>query len=175
MPLACAPVHDAAVAWVAAHATDAPVAVLDIGGRNVGGTWGGSVRGLFPGATDYHVLDIEAGPDVDFVADASTWTPPRAYDVVVAVECFEHTHRWPQICATAFRALIPGGRLVATMAGPGRPPHGALGGPAPAPGEWYANVGPDDLLSVLNDQGWVDVIVDQAGLDVRTVASKPEV
>lgn len=165
--------HDAAVTWMADHATTGPVTVLDIGGRDVGGTWGGSVRGLFPGATTYHVLDIEAGPDVDYIADASTWAPPRTYDMAVAVECFEHTHRWPQICGTAFRALVPGGRLVATMAGPGRAPHGALGGPTPGPGEWYANVDPDDLMSVLKDQGWVDITVDQTGRDVRAVATKP--
>jgi SAM-dependent methyltransferase len=164
-------VHDAARAWVADHATTDPVTVLDIGGRDVGGTWGGTVHGLFPDA-DFVVLDIADGPDVDVVADAATWVPDRLFDVVVAVECFEHTWRWPEICATAYAALRPGGRLVATMAGPGRPPHGALGGQLPAAGEWYANVAPDDLEHVLKEQGWSDVVVDQTGLDVRVVAVK---
>lgn len=165
--------HPEAVQWVADHATAAAVVVLDIGGRDVGGTWGGSVRDLFPGASEYRVLDIAPGADVDVVADAAEWEPDRDYDVVVAVECFEHTHRWPEICQMAFGALRSGGKLIATMAGPGRAPHGALGGPTPAPGEWYANVGPDDLRSVLLSQGWVAVNVNQAGRDVRAVASKP--
>lgn len=165
--------HPEAVQWVADHATAEAVAVLDIGGRDVGGPWGGSVRGLFPSAAPYRVLDLAPGPDVDFVADAATWEPDRTYDVVVAVECFEHTHRWPEICQMAFGALRPGGRLIATMAGPGRAPHGALGGPTPAPGEWYANVNPADLRSVLTGQGWTGVVVDQAGRDVRAAATRP--
>jgi SAM-dependent methyltransferase len=164
--------HEAARSWVAAHATTEAVAVLDIGGRDVGGPWGGSVHEFFPDA-DYTVLDIVDGPDVDIVADAATWTPDRLFDVVVAVECFEHTWVWPEICSTAFQALRSGGRLVATMAGPGRAPHGALGQPKPGPGEWYANVAPDDLAHVLKGQGWADIVVDQTGLDVRAVATKP--
>lgn len=163
--------HDAARQWVADHATDQPVVVLDIGGRDVGGPWGGSVRGFFPNAVEYVVLDIADGPDVDVVADAATWVPDRPFDVVVAVECFEHSHVWPEICATAFRALRSGGRLIATMAGPGRAPHGALGAPRPAEGEYYANVAPDDLEHVLKEQGWADIVVDQQGLDVRVVAT----
>jgi SAM-dependent methyltransferase len=165
-------VHDAAREWVAKHATTEPVTVLDIGGRDVGGRWGGSVRHMFPNATQYVVLDIAAGSDVDVVADAATWEPDRSFDVVVAVECFEHTHVWPEICATAMKALRPGGRLIATMAGPGRAPHGALGAALFGPGEYYANVAPDDLRHVLENQGWVDITVDHTGLDVRAVATK---
>lgn len=165
--------HEAAYRWIANNAaTDAAVAVLDIGGRDVGGPWGGSVRGLFPNALRYTVLDAAAGEDVDVVADAATWQPDRPYDVVVAVECFEHTAVWPGICAMALRALRPGGEFATTMAGPGRTPHGALGAPAPAPGEYYANVAPDDLRAVLDAQGWVSVIVQQHGLDLRAVARK---
>lgn len=164
--------HEAARQWVAAHATAERVAVLDVGGRDVGGPWGGSVRDLFPAADPYVVLDVAPGPDVDVVADAADWTPDRQYDVVVAVECFEHTHRWPEICATALAALRTGGRLIVTMAGPGRAPHGALGGPCPAPGEYYANVAPDDLAHVLKGQGWDGIVVDQAGLDLRATAVK---
>lgn len=164
--------HEAARAWVADHATIEQVVVLDIGGRDVGGPWGGSVHDLFPNAA-YVVLDIAEGRDVDIVTDAATWVPDRMFDIVLAVECFEHTWLWPEICATALQALRSGGRLIATMAGPGRAPHGALGEPYPAVGEYYANVAPDDLAHVLKGQGWTDVVVDQAGLDVRAVATKP--
>jgi hypothetical protein len=167
-----------AMSWVAAHATTEPVTVLDIGGRDVTGPWGGSPRSLFPGATCYHVLDIEPGPDVDIVADAATWNPNgRRYNIVVAMEVFEHTDRWPAICRTAYDALSPGGKVILTMAGPGRPPHGALGAPGLEPGEHYANIRPERLRAVLHWAGFMGVIIDQqrAPADVRAVATKPEV
>ncbi|ANN16250.1 hypothetical protein SD37_11740 [Amycolatopsis orientalis] len=165
--------HAEAHEWVARHATTEPVTVLDIGGRNING----SVRDLFPGATVYIVLDIADGQGVDIVADAATWTPDRQYDVVVTAETFEHTAVWPEICATAFTATKPGGRFIATMAGPGRPAHSAVdGGPTLYPGEHYGNVEPDDLRAVLAECGFVDMVIDrqERPADVRCVATKPE-
>jgi SAM-dependent methyltransferase len=169
--------HEQALAWVAGHATAEPVDVLDIGGRDVGGPWGGSPRALFPNAAAYHVLDLEAGPDVDIVADAATWQPNgRRYDVVVSMECFEHTPRWPAILRAAYAALKPGGRLIATMAAPGRPPHGAHGAAALGPGEHYANIRPAALRAALVNAGFDAVVVDEqpAPADVRACAVKPE-
>jgi len=168
--------HDAAMAWIAEHATDQPVEVLDIGGRDVTGDWGGSPRDLFPNAA-YVVLDITDGPDVDIVADAATWQPNgRRYDVVISAECFEHTVAWPAIVRTAHAALKPGGQFIATMAGPGRRPHGALGAEDPGPGEHYANIRPQRLRAVLEQVGFVAVTIDQQPdpADVRAVATKPE-
>lgn len=167
--------HPEAMAWIADHATEEPVAVLDIGGRDVTGPWGGSPRLLFPNATAYHVLDIAAGPDVDIVADAAAWEPDASYDVVIAAECFEHTASWPAICRTVFAACKPGGRFITTMAGPGRPPHGALGAPGVEVGEHYANVRPDRLQAVLEQAGFTDITVDQqpSPADVRAAATKP--
>lgn len=163
--------HAEAHEWVARYGTTDPVRVLDIGGRNINGT----VRGLFP-AADYTSLDIIAGDGVDIVADASTWTPTREYDVVVCCEVFEHTAVWPEIIATAFAALRPGGLFVATMAGPGRAPHSAIDGSHQLyPGEWYANVEPDDLKGALIDAGFDDVVVEHlpAQGDVRGAAVRP--
>jgi hypothetical protein len=164
--------HAEAFAWIASHATDAPVAVLDLGGRWVNG----SPRGLFPNATTYTVVDILPGPNVDVVADAATWEPDRLYDVVIAAELFEHTPVWPTICATAFAACRPGGRLVVTTAAPGRPLHsGVDGGPALHPDETYANIDPDELRAALERAGFEDITVDvqPAPADVRAVAVKP--
>ena len=154
--------------WVAKYATDDPVTVLDLGGRDTNG----SPRGLFPNAAAYLVLDAVDGPDVDVVADAATWTPDREYDVVVACELFEHTRAWPEICLTAHEALTPGGMFVVTTA---KPPHGAWGAPSPEPGEWYENVDPERLRVVLHQAGFADVVIDERPwpADVRAVAVRP--
>lgn len=162
--------HAEAFTWVAAHCTSEPVEVLDIGGRNVNG----SIRDLFPGATRYVAVDIREGDGVDVVADAATWVPDQEYDVVVSTECFEHTDVWPQICLTAFKALEAGGRLILTMAGPGRAPHSAVDGGLLRPGEYYGNVDPDELRSTLEACGFKDVVVDflSTSADTRAVATK---
>jgi hypothetical protein len=158
--------------WVARHATAGTVTVLDIGGRYING----SPRHLFPAATEYRVLDIAAGENVDIVADAAAWTPDGEYDVIVCCETFEHTAVWPDIVTTAFKACRPGGRLIATMAGPGRAVHsGVDGGGALHPGEHYANIPPERLRTILEQAGWCDVVIDQqpSPADVRAVARKP--
>ncbi len=150
--------HPAAYEWVARFARPDPGKVLDLGGRDVNG----SVRLLFPTATRYTAVDLLDGPGVDVVADAATWTPDDEYDVVVCCETFEHTPDWPQICGTAHKALRPGGRLILTMAGPGRPAHSAIDGEFRLhPGEWYRNVGPQALRAVLDGCGFHRVLVDQ--------------
>jgi len=161
--------HDQAMQWITGHATTDEVTVLDLGGRNING----SPRSLFPNATRYAVLDILPGDGVDIVADAAEWDPDSEYDVVVAAEVFEHAARWPAICRTAFKACKPGGQLILTMAGPGRPVHsGVDGGWWLHPGEHYANVPPAELERVLRETGWRDVTVDYqpAPADTRAVA-----
>jgi hypothetical protein len=163
--------HAEAHAWVAVHATTEPVAVLDLGGRDINGT----VRDLFPNATEYTVLDIRPGEGVDVVADAAEWDPPRTWDVVVACEVFEHTAVWPAICATAHKACSPGGKFIATMAGPGRPAHSAIDGQFRLhPGEHYQNVPAAELESVLVAVGWRGVVVDSQTFpaDTRSIAHK---
>ncbi len=165
--------HDQAMQWVADHATTEPVAVLDLGGRNVNG----SPRHLFPAATVYRCLDIVAGAGVDIVADAGTWTPDAEYDVVLSTECFEHTENWRDVIATAFAALRPGGRFICTAAGPGRPLHSGITGEfwVQLPGEFYGNVRPDHLDAALRAVGFESVTVQQslAPCDVRAVATRP--
>lgn len=164
--------HAEAHSWVAQYRSDESVTVLDIGGRNINGT----TRDLFPHA-DYTTIDIAAGEGVDIVADAGGWVPDREYDLVVCTEVFEHTASWPQIIATAFKALRPGGQFVATMAGPGRPPHSAVdGGWTLHPGEYYGNVAPEDLRRTLEEAGFVVLAVDRRSTpaDVRCAATRPD-
>lgn len=162
--------HTEAFAWVYTHATPEEVEVLDIGGRNVNG----SVRDLFPNATKYVAVDIREGEGVDVVADAATWVPDQEYDVVVSTETFEHTAVWPEICITAFKALKAGGRLILTMAGPGRSEHSAIDGGPLQSGEYYGNVDAEHLKHVLVSAGFKDVIVDSrvSPADTRAIATK---
>jgi SAM-dependent methyltransferase len=166
-------VHSEAYAWIAAHATDEPVDVLDLGGRFVNG----SPRPLFPNAASYTVLDILDGPGVDIVADAATWEPNGyAADVAIMAEVCEHAPAWPRIVHTAYKALRPGGRLIVTTAAPGRAVHsGVDGGPALWPGEWYANVEPAALELALEEAGFAEIVVDVQPVpaDVRAAATKP--
>jgi hypothetical protein len=164
--------HEQAMAWVAQHATDQPVSVLDLGGRDING----SPRGLFPNATRYTVLDVLPGPEVDIVADAAMWNPDgRRWDVAVACELFEHTDQWPAICRTALRALRRGGRFIVTTAAPGRQPHSGVDGGPLHFGEYYANVDPDALRLTLEEAGFtaIEVDVQPSPSDVRAVASRP--
>ena len=157
------------MAWIAKHATDEIIPVLDLGGRDING----SPRHLFPNAT-YTVLDVRPGDGVDIVADAATWAPgDDLWEVIICAETFEHTANWRAICRTAFEACAPGGRLIVTTAAPGRPPHSAVDGEFRLlPGEHYANIRPAELGRVLAAAGWADVVVDlqPSPADVRAVA-----
>jgi SAM-dependent methyltransferase len=159
------------MAWVERFATDAPISVLDLGGRNINGT----PRPLFPHAA-YTALDISPGPGVDIVADAAAWDPgDSSWDLVLATELFEHTSDWPVICSVAYAALGPGGRFVVTTAAPGRPPHSGIDGGPLRWGEYYANVKAEDLRAALEDAGFTEIEVDvqPSPADLRAVATKP--
>lgn len=147
--------------------------MLDVGGRNINGT----VRDLFPSAALYDALDVRPGDGVNIVADAATWKPPRQYDVVVCCETFEHAEHWRSIVRTIFAACKPGGLVILTMAGPGRPAHSGVDGEMRLlPGEYYGNVDPLDLELKLKAAGFADITVDYLASpgDTRAVATRPE-
>lgn len=165
--------HEAVRSYVKRFATDEPISVLDIGGRDLNG----SVRDLFPAAT-YTVLDILPGPGVDIVADAATWREDgfqECWGLVVCCEVFEHTPRWPLIIETIWRSLYEGGRAIITCAGAGRAPHSGIHATGIQPGEYYANLDKDDLRQAIFNAGFVDVECAQVGLDLQATAIRPEV
>lgn len=139
---------------------------LDIGGADVNG----SARRWFPETTTWFGLDIAPGPDVDIVADATTWrgeldsvaglgmTLP-AFDIVLCTEVFEHVEKWPLILDTIHEALVPGGHAFLTFASTGRRPHGARGELDPPAGEWYRNVSPEEFQHAVQNVG---LLVDYA-------------
>jgi SAM-dependent methyltransferase len=126
----------------------APWRVLDLGGRDING----SIRDLLPGAR-WTGLDIEPGPGVDLVHDATLPWPDgwERFDLVVCTEVLEHVEKWAAVLRTGAQALEPGGpeALFVTCASTGRRPHGASGAMDPAPGEWYDNVSPHALREAM--------------------------
>ena len=114
--------------------------VLEFGSLDING----SVRSLFDELVadggSYLGIDVQEGPGVDLVADASVYTSDRSYDIIVCAEVFEHTPLWPKIVKNAHTLLMPGGMFIATMAGVGRPPHSAIDENPIRPWEYYKNV-----------------------------------
>lgn len=160
--------HQAVWDYIRQFATQDPVKILDIGGRDLNGTH----KALFPNASKYVVLDLRPGPNVDIVADATTWEPDDEYDIVTCAEVYEHAPNWPMIVATAYRALRPGGFYVATCAGPGRPEHSGVEATPLLPGEYYGNVSMDDMAQVMRQCGFRDGEVRINGLDLQSHAWK---
>jgi len=142
--------------------------VLELGGRSVNG----SVRPYFPGAR-YVSVDIVAGPEVDIVADATTYRADEHFDCCVCTETLEHVPDPDGFVATAWGSLRPGGLFILTAACPPRAAHSAVdGGPLRA-GEYYRNVAPDMLAGWL--LGWKDTEIethDDRG-DIYALAVKP--
>lgn len=159
--------HPAAYDWVARFATAGDLTVLDIGGRNINGT----VRDLFPGATEYVAVDLYPGPGVDVVGDVTEWETDARFDVVVCAEVLEHAANWRGIVATAYERCREGGRFVMTCAGPGRHPHSGVDGEWRLhDGEHYGNIAPEEMEAELAAGGWSSFTVDQQGLDLRSIA-----
>ncbi len=169
--------HQEAMDWVRQWETHDPnLLVVELGSRN---TSGAGIRQFFIG-TQYVGIDAVDGPDVDIVANAAEFRFPNPVDIVVCCELFEHTPYWREILNNAFLMLKPGGRLIATCAGPGRLIHGVNHDDPDQPG-WYGNVPIHSLSAVLSAQGWSDIWVREVphtstilgGTDSQVMARHP--
>ncbi len=167
--------HEQVFTWVAAQVAGragSNPSVLEVGSLDING----SVRPLFPTAAHYHGLDLVAGAGVDEVADASTWVPPRTYDVVVSAEVLEHAPTWREILAMMWSATAPGGVLLMTCATDPRAPHSAVDGWDVRDGEHYANVAPAAvraLATTWSARTWsVTVARDRGDLYLRVDRSR---
>ena len=73
----------------------------------------------------YIGVDVAPGPNVDVVWDGSpTPLEPETFDVAMSSECFEHNSSWPSTLSDMLRLVRPGGVIVISCAGIGRPEHG---------------------------------------------------
>lgn len=165
--------HDESRAWVAAASLlFGPFAsVLDIGGRDVNGTY----RELpeLAGA-DYFAIDKTDGPGVDLVVDAASegrWPHPRRFDAVICTNVFEHEPMWRSICRYARSAIDHSGVFIVTMPGLAFPPH-CDDGSALRDGVFYEPGDPDELGAALGAAGFETLCLwrDPLQMDTGAVA-----
>jgi hypothetical protein len=142
--------------------------VIDVGGRDVNG----SPRPLF-WKSRYTVVDLEAGPGVDVVADARSWAPETPPDCVLCLEVLEHTPGWWGLLERLSGWLTPGGALIVTCAGPGRDPHSGHDGGPVRPGEWYENRTVDELITTTWWGDWSIVELSTPPGDVQVMWRMP--
>lgn len=123
--------------------------VLEIGGRNVNG----GVRSLF-GPCGYWAIDTVDGPDVNEIADAVEWRSSGEYGCVVCTNVLEHVEDWKAIISNAYENLTIGGWLIVTAPADPFPPHSGIDGLALRPGEYYQNIGAEELIGTLQGYGF---------------------
>lgn len=121
--------------------------VLEVGSRYINGT----VRTHFTRCR-YHGLDLSPGALVDEVCHVADYPGAVAFDVVVSCEALEHDARWAESLRAMVALTRPGGVLLITCAGPGRPEHGtARTTPAdsPATTDYYGNIDEEMFFSAV--------------------------
>lgn len=125
--------------------------VLEVGSLIVNG----SIRDAFVDCR-YVGLDCRAGPGVDEVGLAHEYAGRDGeFDVVCALETYEHDPYAARSIANMLRVLRPGGLFFMTCAGEGRPEHGTRPtggeyGPLPC---FYRNVSLHEFVNWMQGSG----------------------
>jgi SAM-dependent methyltransferase len=140
--------------------------VLEVGARDVNG----SLRSIFgfyePEA--YVGVDIEAGPGVDVICDATDLVErfgEESFDVVIATEVLEHVRHWRPAVNNIKAVCKHEGRLLVTTRSRGFPVHGF-------PHDyWRYEV--EDFQSIFGDLELTDLERDPTAPGVFLHAEKP--
>lgn len=120
--------HENCIAFVVNNLTAADVhdrRLLEVGSRDVNGSVGPHLKDLGP--TTYVGVDIESGPGVDIVCDATELVSrfgPDSFDVVVSTELMEHVVDWRVVISNMKNVVKPSGLLVVTTRSKGFVFHG---------------------------------------------------
>jgi len=95
--------------------------VLEIGSLDVNG----NIRKLFNFTNDYTGVDLEKGPNVDFVLDGIEIDRlNKNFDIIISCECFEHAKNWKIIFEKMCQISKPNSFIVISVASTGRVEHG---------------------------------------------------
>lgn len=119
--------------------------VLDVGSMDINGT----NRVLFTEPYQYVGLDLAPGKNVDLVCHGADYQKGQFFDVVITTEALEHDRRWRETLITCVDMVRPGGMLIITCAGPGRPEHGTTDhtpDDSPATNDYYHPLSSHDLV-----------------------------
>lgn len=148
--------HQQAYEWLSRVRIEQPFAgpVLEIGSINING----SARELWGDLSPYVGVDIVPGPGVDVVADIRNLDvlnnrrnhPLLHYEfrTIVCTEVLEHVEP-DGLIAAFFPYMAEQCSVVITAASIKRKPHSADGAPEVKPGEYYKNVKPTYLYTLL--------------------------
>jgi len=124
--------------------------VIEVGAMDVNGTFRGIVSPLNP--AKYVGIDIEEGPGVDMVCDATELIAKfgeNSFDVVISTEMLEHVNDWRDVVSNFKGILKPGGVMLVTTRSKGFPHH------AYPYDFWRFEI--DDMKQIFSDMS-VDVI-----------------
>lgn len=114
------------------------VTVLDCGSLDING----NNRYLFIGAR-YTGIDIVDGENVDLITRVHKYNPGCQFDTVISSEMLEHDKHYAKSMKRMYELVNPGGMLIFTAAGTGRPEHGTSEhhpGDSPLTHSYYKNI-----------------------------------
>jgi len=134
---------------------------VDLGSLNING----GPQEFIPANLRYVGVDLGAGPNVDLICPIELIDlPSQSFSVAISSEMLEHNPFWRESLFQMCRLSAPGGLIVWTCAGIGRPEHGTTrtdgGSAAPfvtqAGVEYYKNISAKDAYNSFNHNNWFD-------------------
>jgi hypothetical protein len=128
------------------------VNVFDVGSMDING----NNRGYFY-LSNYVGIDIGKGKNVDKVGHAISVIPRDTLtgygiDTMISTEALEHDKLWDRTLHVMYTYLKPGGLLLITCGGDGRPEHGTHNHSptcSPSTNDWYRNISNEMFQKVL--------------------------
>lgn len=144
--------------------------VLEVGSLNING----SVKSFFE-QCHYTGIDVAEGEGVDLVCQGQDYSSEDSYDTVISCGCLEHNPFWKETLYNMYRLLVPGGCLILTCSGLGRPKHQS---PLTISIGWdhYRNITARDLTTVFDiesDFVWWEMKGNPLSHDLYFIGFKP--